>query len=368
MNQYTTVLEHFIKHNYHLVQDMKLTEHGLIERNVSGYNVHINPYHMEGSVWTHTMLAYNHFKNFNNLVYVDSNVELAILIAILCHDIGKVHTREIVKGDKVAFYSHAFASIQPTIDFIYYLRDHIEFDVHDILNLVLPAVSNHIHFYNTETKNKNLLLNNSDRLKHVSMALAIADTNGSINSTESTTHKKTVPVDIELQNVKYNPDLRHVYLICGLPGVGKDYIAKQVYPDLHVLSFDNERIRAYREHNESNVNSDTEYHLAWEYCKNNKINLLSMLAETDKKLGKNSIVICNTNLTYKSRRKLMNVFGKANYFCDYVVSSLTNIKKRDINRKYHDKTVGDQIIKNMAEIQQIPTFREGFVSVNVINN
>ena len=64
----------------------------------------------------------------------------------------------------------------------------------------------------------------------------------------------------------------------------------------------------------------------------------------------------------------MNVLGKANYFCHYIVSSFSKVVERDKLRKDQDKSVGSFVIDDIAENQQIPTMREGFVSVNIIGN
>ena len=52
----------------------------------------LNPYHMEGSVWTHTMMV------FNNAIKKEYPTE--VCLAALFHDIGKGFTREVKWSEK----------------------------------------------------------------------------------------------------------------------------------------------------------------------------------------------------------------------------------------------------------------------------
>lgn len=76
------IIERFKEFNngelYHL---MKHSDHG--------HKEYRNPYHMEGSVWTHTeMVLEEAFK-------IDPENKMLIYAALL-HDIGKIFTREVV--------------------------------------------------------------------------------------------------------------------------------------------------------------------------------------------------------------------------------------------------------------------------------
>ena len=131
MSRRSEIYKMFIQ-NDALVDEMKNCLHG--------NNDILNPYHMESSVWCHTLMVFAN-ADPNNIIE---------MIMALCHDIGKVLTREIKDDGKVTFYGHSDASIQPTIDFIdrLYVNDVISIDeLYEFINYGLPAMSNHMLYY-----------------------------------------------------------------------------------------------------------------------------------------------------------------------------------------------------------------------------
>lgn len=100
------VLELFIG-NCSLVEAMKHSDHG--------YGDKLNPYHLEGSVFTHTMMVYKEATTR----YPEDNL---LHIACLLHDIGKVQAREVVedevKGTRVRFFGHEGLSTFQAIDIL----------------------------------------------------------------------------------------------------------------------------------------------------------------------------------------------------------------------------------------------------------
>jgi predicted kinase len=313
---------------------------------------YFSPNHMEGDVWTHTMLCLNHFLNFNDKEYIDKDVEKSIIFAILCHDIGKCFTRATKEDGKVTFYSHANYSIRDTIQILYTFKDIFD-DFEKVCNLVLPAVANHIDLYN-QSKNKHMYFNNDLDLYHVCNQLAICDANGSICM-----NKKYDVVDFDY----VLPELheRNVYVFCGAPGSGKDYLAEK--KGLPIVSLDNERIKIFKENNDVSGMTDKEiYQDAFVYCNENKIDLMKCMKKTVKSI-KGDYCICNTNLNKKARRSLINQLGKANYHCIYVIADIKTLHDRDLQRD--SKTVGWNVINRMTWQQQIPSMKEGFSSVKI---
>jgi predicted kinase len=269
-----------------------------------------------------------------------------------------------IVNDKTTFYGHAYASIQPTINFITYLRSKIEFNIERVMYLTITAISNHINFYNKDIKNKNLMVNNDEELYHVSMALTNADINGSVNRRNG---RKKLPVFELTNDKKFNPLKRNIYVWCGLPGSGKDYMANLYFPTIPVFSFDKMRIEAYDDHVKNDIEeNDKKYHAAFEFCNEKKINLLDMIKKKTKNIG--DFAICNVNLTKKARTVIVNSFGDANYHCYYVTTDSKTAIARDSKRKMADKSVGVNVIEHMAKNQIIPTLSEGFSFVHVLFN
>jgi len=73
------LIERFIKNFPHIKADMSASDH-----NYS--STELNPYHIEGDVWTHTMMVLN--------VARLNNYPIEVQLACLLHDVGKAYTRE----------------------------------------------------------------------------------------------------------------------------------------------------------------------------------------------------------------------------------------------------------------------------------
>jgi predicted kinase len=344
------ILEKFNKDFGYLVHLMKKTDHHSEK--------YVSTHHMEGDVWTHTMLCLNHFLNFKktyNEEFLNTDIAKSVIFAILCHDIGKIYTRNIKDDNKVTFYNHASVSLKDTIQVLYGFKDFFT-DFERVCNLVLPAVSVHIDLYNNSRK-KYMYFNNNVDLHYVCEQLAIADANGSI-----CLNKKFDHVEFQI-TPKYQHD-QNVYVFCGAPASGKDYLAKQL--DLPILSFDDIRTDIYKEHCYTDGLTEKEiYQKAWDYCNEININLMKELKRRKDKI-KGDYCICNTNMTKKARRSLINQLGKANYHCLYVISDIHNLFDRNENRS--SKTVPKDVIRRMLINQQTPSLKEGFTTVKIVCN
>ena len=96
-----------------LVEAMEACEHA--------YSLeHLNPWHLEGSVWAHTVMVYD-AAQAHRFDVSDHTIEI-LQIAAMCHDIGKLYTRkENHEKRRVSFFNHEAFSIQPAMDFMTYL-------------------------------------------------------------------------------------------------------------------------------------------------------------------------------------------------------------------------------------------------------
>lgn len=79
------ILNEFIKKNHDLVDQMKACSYSYDKDN-------LNLHHLEGDVWTHTMMAYT-----NTVKYKCSNI---VKWAVILHDIGRIYTRSENKEHK----------------------------------------------------------------------------------------------------------------------------------------------------------------------------------------------------------------------------------------------------------------------------
>jgi tRNA nucleotidyltransferase (CCA-adding enzyme) len=68
----------------------------------------------------------------------DEKHDLKMMLAVLCHDLGKAtHTQ--IKPDKISAIGHEKAGLKPTEHFLYRLTDE-----HDFIQSILPLVEHHL--------------------------------------------------------------------------------------------------------------------------------------------------------------------------------------------------------------------------------
>ena len=165
---------------------------------------------------------------------------------------------------------------------------------------------------------------------------------------------------------------KKITLFCGVPGVGKDYIAKSM--GFNILSYDDIRVEIYRNSAQTlglvshlqHIDYNQIYKEAFDYCNREKIDLNGRLVQKAKNT-ESPIAICNTNLSVKARRSIMNVLKPICYSfdCYYVFSDTNTIMERNQNR---DKQIPTDVIHKFMRKQSVPTLAEGFNSVEFIRN
>ena len=356
------ILKAFME-NETLVDSMKNCDHG--------DNGSYNPYHLEGSVWTHTMLVYNQ---------ADDNDYISLIMA-LCHDIGKVLTRNIKENGKVTFYGHADKSVQPTIDFLSFLNTKgiiSDKEEEDFIKYGLPVMANHMIYYQNINKHQHFVYNNNPEtftmLQFYMNKMADMDTKGSICKSDKIDEKKKNMVYESFKPLKVDEDLPNIIIWSGLPASGKDYLAKQNgYP---IVSFDDIRVSIFKSHSKKEVLDNLEecdlYQMAFDYCLDNKIDLNKILIRDIKSLvdkKEMNINICNTSLTRKDRRRIINSLNKNkfNFFIKQVFSPTKSITYRNISRE--SKNVPSNVIVRMSERINVAThFEDGVIDINYVYN
>lgn len=108
-----------------------------------------NAWHLEGSVWNHTLMVTDVADYFNDEY---------LLYAAILHDIGKVYTRkENHEKKRVSFYGHENFSIQSAIDFMKWMKKDAFFIV-----TVCKIISLHMKAHKAETESELMLLCSND--------------------------------------------------------------------------------------------------------------------------------------------------------------------------------------------------------------
>ncbi len=356
------VLKEFYAWNPSLVYQMKECSHH--------YNppYDLNPYHLEGDCYTHSMMVLNNLED-----------ELVFNILGVCHDIGKIYAHHIKDG-KVKFSGHEFASIQDTIDFLYYLRDKGYFsDITEMAYYVLSIISGHMNMLSgdMDIEKKKAVLNHDFDLIEKAEKFSRADKKGCIvdkNAVEKETREIDLgDVDVTKGFVNSMDDC-DIILMCGVPGCGKDYLAEKLFPDARILSYDDIRVEVYRNSSEYDGSEEESFHelyyKAYNYARKNKIDLNSYLnQEVDSAFydGYKKVVICNTNLTRKSRRSTINLLSRDDrkFGAYFILANSDTIFNRNRNR---NKVIPEHVMRSFFTNQQIPTQHDGFDRVEFVDN
>jgi len=127
-------------------------------------------YHPEGNAWEHTIQTLDwgaKIAERENLSCLDRQV---LMLACLCHDLGKITTQVIRKG-RITFYGHGQQGVMPTRDLLEKIgiaATHIQV----IENMVAEHFSP-IFFFKTENVGDEAILGFIERLKSAEVSLLV---------------------------------------------------------------------------------------------------------------------------------------------------------------------------------------------------
>ncbi len=99
-------------------------------------------WHPEGDVWTHTLMVLDEARRLLDEEPLGRARELTILLAALCHDLGKPATTAVIDG-RIRSYDHEAAGVTPTTAILDRLNVHT-IDGFDVRSQVLGLVAHHL--------------------------------------------------------------------------------------------------------------------------------------------------------------------------------------------------------------------------------
>jgi len=332
-----------------------------------------SPWHLEDDCWSHTMLVFNAL----DLDGMDPANTVCVLLAGLVHDAGKPLTRKSHKPGKVNFWGHAEAGTQFAAEACEKMVGQST-RFNRVVHLVTHAVSHHIDAYHVPSEKLQKYINYDYDMMDIMTRVMEADLKGqlsigrddeSIKSTDKLEEFRQCTGEYEESPYVEEPD---VMLYCGIPGCGKDHLAKK---DGRVIySFDKLRMEWLEENvseEEIEKSGKPPYTLAFEKTKKVNLNdLLKKKLEAAKENGE-SVAICNTMCPSKSRKKMVklvkSVYGKESTVgCKFIFTWLDQAISNDRDRS--EKTVGEEVIRSFANAQKVPNMAEGFDKLVVLFN
>lgn len=92
-------------------------------------------YHPEGDVWVHTLMTLDEMAK---LRVGDEKRDLLLMLAILCHDLGKPFCTKVING-KITSHKHESLGLEPTMSFLSKLTNEKR-----LIEEVLPLVKYHL--------------------------------------------------------------------------------------------------------------------------------------------------------------------------------------------------------------------------------
>ncbi len=106
-------------------------------------------WHPEGDVWIHTMMSIDAMAGLKS---GDERVDLKLMFAVLCHDLGKATATTISEDGQIKSIGHEGEGIKPTKSLLYRLSNE-----HNFIASLLPLVQHHMapsQFYANHSKNR----------------------------------------------------------------------------------------------------------------------------------------------------------------------------------------------------------------------
>lgn len=358
------ILEWF-KREYHIiVENMKNSDH---DYSLDAQSIH----HMEGDVWTHTMMVYR---------FVQGESEELRLVALL-HDIGKPDCRiEKHKKQRASFYDHQFLSSFLAVDILNkYER---VFDTKIDKEMILKTINWHqeLNRLGEFDEDGNFSLSDEDVrfINHkysdfdfyvFAVAFAKADDYGRM----SVTYKEIVKRMEMLENfvpeaMYFNDEIKsrqpHFIMLSGISCSGKSTwvsnFLKSTDKEYTVISLDDIIMEN---------NRGLPYDMIWSEKKvqNGSKVLYQRLKESIS--NKENIILDMTNLQSEMRNRKVNLVPTKHYLKEAVViiSGQEQIQANNMKRKKEGKFIPWNVIEKQSKEFEYPSEID-FHKVNFIIN
>ena len=315
-----------------LVKQMKESNHHFSEDN-------LNPYHLEGDIWTHTAMV---------CLMAKDSPSLAVKLSALLHDLGKPSMRrENTEKGRTYFTQH-----EPVSAFM-------ALDIMDVWNIdeatqkeVFKAIALHTEPFKLNDEQLAKICLRDPMLRYNLTELSYFDKNGRFHNTEAVNDRKFIH---GLSFVMPKEKEKKVTVLCGLPCSGKSTYRDQ--QDAFVVSRD-DIIMELGEHDTYTENYNT--------VDMGKVG--TMLQNRFKEsLEHSNVIVDMTHMSKKSRRKTLAHYGDDfNKECKLFLTTDIETVIRNIDRSAEGKHIPKQVFRNMMSSFYMPTYSEDFDWIDII--
>ena len=355
------IITRFVERFPEYYKDMNSVEHGF-------KGEFINPHHIEGSVWTHTMLVMKEVDNAKrhgnkNGNVTDSETFMVHALAALCHDIGKAYCYvDLEDKSRRRFTNHEGVSVV-------YAKEVLEqFEMMPfMMTRILTIVAKHGVLYpyfedeRISDKNKDKL---AQSLKYDNIQDLIrffefdhygrfnAHDLGNVDASIQDLYDIKMRAEKLVSNDTTQPIKGQIVIMVGPPRAGKStYIETIIRPDTVVISRDNLVMK---------YGTGDSYSESW---KSLTVEQQTMIDEEIIKTyndalkdNKGHIIIDMTNMSKKSRSKWVNHPKAKGYFREAVL--VLETPKVLLSRNTPEKFIPENVIHSMLRNLTYPDFTE----------
>jgi putative nucleotidyltransferase with HDIG domain len=330
---------------------------------------HLNMWHIEGKVSTHTLMVAKVAELFN-----EGDV---IQWAALLHDLGKPMARfEIPDKERARFVQHEPISVFLAIDVL----NKTDLSTEDKINVLKTVGGHSLLFDHVEFIDGQSILNDKvhevfqgDRtLLELVGRMTRCDTLGrfAIGPDSRTSMGHTIVAAVEKVLPQFTDagyvesDKPKLTILCGLPASGKSSYVESLDYSTHVISRDN-ILQRYAE--TLGITYDEAFHLQETNAGfNREINELLDVQVQEAREAHANVVIDMTNLSKKSRRKWLNRFNTSKRNqpyqkeCILFLTGHEELKRRNTIRSKYGKTIPESVYLHMMKSFNYPLYSEGF--------
>lgn len=326
-----------------IVKEMRNSSHHFEDGKI------LNPYHLEGDVWTHNMMVMLEAARLKDKC--DYNEYKHVMVAALLHDIGKPLARKKSKDkERVHFYGHEplSAILSP------HIIDAIERDFKVKLNkrLIIEAIAMHTDVYNIPRKKLESRLIMNKQLARLLSLLSDCDYAGRFFDMGDRSMEMIVPQTERECNISQE---KQVICMIGLPCSGKSTYIKALMQDAgiwSILSRDDIVMQLGLEQ------GATTYNEAFNKVDQQQVDKTLDARRRDYIKKESNVMVDMTSMSRKARRRNLQGFKDYYKIACVTMTSLDKIHYRNEARAKEGKTIPDKVFERMSQSFQPPLYDE----------
>lgn len=330
---------------------------------------YMNLHHLEGDVWSHTMLSFSKGLNFG--------VSKIILLSLLLHDIGRIKTRHIQKDGSLFFGDFEGVSCFIALEILNALplTDNekvrtlkVIMHQYDVIDFVKYNEIGWNEFALRYRYDEILLKDLFSYVKCDLFGRFIDKTKAKYYDLDNmlTYEKKASLIDIKMPPSK-DKDKKELYIIVGLPCSQKTSWIKENFLDAHIISRDSVVSEVGKKHNvftfdEASYLEDTNESVA------NEVDVLyKQLIDKGYKTDL-PVIIDNTSVTVSKRKKWIQRYKDTHNINAVVfLKSYSDVMQCNNNRSLNEnKTVNENVMLKQMINFKFPLLNEGFCDIKYI--